>query len=124
MSMQTYAASDWLVSLTQLKAALHKRVNDQGAITLLSRLEDPDLDITESLDDIETWVNDWLVSKGMPLTDRPFISTDTEAPELEEGELYFSFGFADLFTKTETAEHKALLAASIVPEFNRWTIWG
>ena len=127
MSMNTYPASGYLVSLTQLKATLVKLADlgSTDASELLKKLsEDSGYDISENLEEIGELVGAWLESLKCPACDTPFIADDETVPELEPGELYFWFDEDDLFVKTYTQEFKELRKLALVPELKQWTTFG
>ena len=123
--MNTYPASGYLISLTQIKEVLERLRNagSSDARELLLKLKD-DYDY----DDLETYsqlVDDWFCTLKCPTPcDTPFIADDEQAPELLNGEMYFWVDETDLFVKTPTKGHQQLKKLGLEPELKQWTTFG
>ena len=125
MSMNTYPASGYLISLTQIRAVLERLRNagSTDARELLLELEaDYDYDACDIYGDL---VDKWLSTIKCPITvDTPFIADDEQAPELLNGEMYFWIDESDLFVKTDTEGHQKLKNLGLEPELKQWTTFG
>ena len=126
MSMRTYPAQGYLITMTQIRDTL-KRLKNIGSVDageVLAKLG-PEND-SERLDEYLELIQAWLdTSRCDVQLDRPFVADGEEqAPELTDGEIYFAIDDIHLFDKTATAAHKELKKLNLQPGFEQWTVFG
>ena len=114
MSMQDVPCSGYTVKASAFTPLLPESIRER---------------YTKAIEEQDWETTDEILNEHMP-ADFPgyescFVLGDEDNAEgLDRGEVYVIFQDEDLFTQVPTRAHDLLRAQGILPEFNRWTLWG